>query len=194
MFNKLPTFIFINKNKYFINTNFRNMISFENQMQSIDDNTTNKDKTEVIFNALYRFCPSFFYEEKTEKEILKLHNKFLWFYKCGRENYHSSSGETKITNEIASFKYDDEYIFGAFLEQYDIDLSSIKYLHWWKFKACLKSLKKDTRIEEIKSYRAYSGKDEDMLTLRRYWTLPLKTKEQKQLDETADWLMKYNKK
>ena len=191
MFNKLPLFIYINNNKYFINTDFRNMILFEEKMQDIE-NMTKDERIDVVFNTLYKFCPAFFKSNHTSKELKILHKKFLWFYQCGRKNYHIVTSSQCGINNIFSYQYDDEYIYGAFLEQYNIDLT-IDRVHWWKYKACLSSLKKDTRIEEIKSYRAYSGKDKDMIALKTYWTLPLKTKEQEQLDKTADWLMKYNK-
>ena len=40
------------------------------------------------------------------------------------------------------------------MDQYSIDLNSIKYLHWWKFKAMFKSLKEDNLISKIISYRS----------------------------------------
>ena len=191
MFNKLPYFIYINGKKYFINTDFRNMISFEVELMGM---TKDKNIEDFVYKSLKKFCPYFFKEKHTEEEIVELNKQFLWFYKCGRENYHSSSGGGVSLDEVFSYEYDDEYIFGAFLEQYNVDLTSVKDLHWWKFKAMLKSLKKDTKIEEIKSYRGYTGKDKDMRALRDYWKLPIKTELQKQLDETAEMLMKYNQK
>ncbi|WP_042265038.1 Gp15 family bacteriophage protein, partial [Clostridium butyricum] len=65
-----------------------------------------------------------------------------------KEQYSSKKG-----SDIYSFKYDDEYIYSAFLDQYNIDLQDIDYLHWWKFKAMFKSLKSDNKIVEIMGYR-----------------------------------------
>ena len=36
--------------------------------------------------------------------------------------------------QIYSYEFDADYIYSAFLQQYKIDLNSIKYMHWWKFK------------------------------------------------------------
>ena len=76
-------------------------------------------------------------------------------YKCGREDYHKNNGSGGKGNkeQIYSYEYDDEYIYGAFYEQYKIDLEYDK-VHWWKFKALLKSLKEDTEFVKIKG-RAY---------------------------------------
>ena len=114
--------------------------------------------------------------------------KIVWFYRCGRENYHKSSGKGTVeTSQIYSYDYDDEYIYGAFLEQYGIDLS-IDKVHWWKFKALLKSLKDDTEFVKIKGYRAYDGKDENLKALKEYWTLPLLKTEQERLDKLYETL------
>ena len=52
--------------------------------------------------------------------------------------------------------------FMVLFTNYGIDLAYDK-VHWWKFKALLKSLKDDTEFVKIKGYRAYTGKDENML-------------------------------
>ena len=94
------------------------MISFENKLQ--DKSVSNSKKIEY---GLRHFYPAFFYAENYNK---LLHNpqlykeaceKLIWFYKCGREDYHKSSGGGKSTNkQIYSYEYDDEYIYGAFYE------------------------------------------------------------------------------
>ena len=94
------------------------------------------------------------------------------FIDVGREDYHKITGKSKSRNQIYNYDYDDEYIYGAFYEQYGIDLSYDK-VHWWKFKALLKSLKDDTEFVKIKSYRAYNGKDKNMNELKEYYTLPV---------------------
>ena len=83
---------------------------------------------------------------------------------------------------------DDKYIYSAFKEQYNIDLNSIKYLHWWKFKALLKSLKEDTEFVKIKGYRAYEGKDKNMNELKEYWELPKPSNEKERLNALYETL------
>lgn len=189
MFNKLPYFVILQEKKYKINVDFRNMISFENKVQ--DKSVSNQKKIEY---GLRHFYPAFFCWENYQKllyfpEIYKeACEKLIWFYKCGREDYHKSTGSGKGSNQqIYSYDYDDEYIYGAFYEQYGIDLSVDK-IHWWKFKALLKSLKDDTEFVKIKGYRAYKGKDENMLELRKYWELPLPVEEQERLNKLYEAL------
>jgi len=189
MFNKLPYSIILQGKKYRINADFRNMIFFEKEIlnKSID-----KDKR--LEKEMKYFYPYFFnnYEEllRTPKLYKEACEKLIWFYKCGREDYHKIKGNnnTNISNtQIYSYKFDDEYIYGAFYEQYGIDLSYEK-VHWWKFKALLKSLKSDTEFVKIKGYRAYNGKDKNMLELKEYWQLPQLVEEQERLNRIFEEL------
>jgi len=189
MFNRLPYFVILQGKKYKINVDFRNLISFENKLQ--DRSVENSKKIEY---GLRHFYPAFFYEENYNKLLINPElykeacDKLIWFYKCGREDYHKTSGNSKVKNkQIYSYEFDDEYIYGAFLEQYNIDLAYDK-IHWWKFKALLKSLKDDTEFIKIQGYRAYEGKDESMKNLRDYWELPKPVSEQERLDKLYEIL------
>lgn len=189
MFNRLPYFVILQGKKYKINVDFRNLISFENKLQ--DRSVDNSKKIEY---GLRHFYPAFFYEENYNKLLRnpvlykEACEKLIWFYKCGREDYHKTSGSNKgKSKQIYSYEFDDEYIYGAFLEQYNIDLAYDR-VHWWKFKALLKSLKDDTEFIKIQGYRAYEGKDENMKNLRDYWELPKPVSEQERLDKIYDLL------
>lgn len=189
MFNKLPYFVILNNKKYKINVDFRNMISFENKVQ--DKSVRNSKKIEY---GLRHFYPAFFNKQNYNELLLnptlykESCDKLIWFYKCGRDDYHKSSGSKNgSSKQIYSYEYDDEYIYGAFLEQYNIDLAYDK-VHWWKFKALLKSLKDDTEFVKIKGYRAYTGDDQNMKELKKYWELPLPIEEQQRLDNLYDML------
>lgn len=190
MFKKLPYFVILQGKKYKINVDFRNMISFENKVQD-----KSVKAQELIEYGVRHFYPDFFYKNEY-LELLKnpilykeACEKLIWFYKCGREDYHKNNGSGGKGNkeQIYSYEYDDEYIYGAFYEQYKIDLEYDK-VHWWKFKALLKSLKEDTEFVKIKGYRAYSGKDENMLELKKYWKLPISVREQERLNKLYDEL------
>lgn len=188
MFNRLPYFVILKGKKYKINVDFRNMISFENKLQ--DRSVSVQKKIEYI---LRQFYPAFFYAENYKKLLSNPQlykeacDKVIWFYKCGREDYHKAKGGKRSNVQIFSYEHDDEYIYGAFLEQYGIDLSYEK-LHWWKFKALLKSLKENTEFVKIKGYRAYKGNDKNMNELKEYWTLPLPVTEQERLDKLYEAL------
>ena len=189
MFKKLPYFVILQGRKYRINVDFRNMISFENKLQ--DRSVSNQEKIEY---GLRHFYPDFYYKENYNK-LMRFPNlykeacdKLVWFYIGGRENYHKSNGSKKgKSNQVYSYEFDDEYIYGAFYEQYRIDLAYDK-VHWWKFKALLKSLKDNTEFVKIKGYRAYSGKDKNMLELKEYWALPVSSTEQERLNNLYESL------
>ena len=188
MFRKLPYFVILQEKKYRINVDFRNMISFEKILQD-----KSVSKTEKIEYGLRHFYPAFFSLENYQKLLYNPQlykeacDKLIWFYKCGRDDYHRMGNGKGSNKQIYSYNYDDEYIYGAFYEQYGIDLS-YDIVHWWKFKALLKSLKDDTEFVKIKGYRAYTGEDKNMLELKKYWELPLPVEEQERLNRIYEAL------
>ena len=130
------------------NTDFRTSILFEMLMQ--DRNIRKKNK---IIQAIRLYYPDI--EEITDIE--KAVEDILWFYRCGKEladsNKKNSSNNNNDIKQIYSYEFDDNYIYSAFLQQYNIDLQDCD-LHWWKFKALFDGLSKDTKIVEIMGYRA----------------------------------------
>lgn len=187
MFKKLPYYVVLQKRKYKINTDFRHIIQIE---QKILDRGANN--TEKICWCLEHFYP-FFYKRSlailyTNPDLFKeAFEKLKWFYKCGREDYHkkrSSKGSNE--RDLFSYEYDDEYIWGALKEKYNVDLTTDK-IHWWKFKAMLKSLHK-TKFNEIQNYRSYKGDDKDMKELKKYWELPLNKQDEEEMQKLYDML------
>lgn len=77
-YNKLPYHIYLKNERFKVNTDFRIFINFETEMQG----TNTK---EAIYNALSKFYPAFFVicQKKLLDEAIK---KFIWFYKCGKED------------------------------------------------------------------------------------------------------------
>lgn len=189
MFNKLPNFVILQGKKYKINADFRTMILFENKLQ---DKSVSQDKK--IEFGLRHFYPAFYGYENylILLQIPQLYKeaceKLIWFYECGRKDYHKTKGNGKTKNkQIYSYEFDDEYIYGAFYEQYGIDLTYEK-LHWWKFKSLLKSLKDDTEFVKIQGYRSYTGDDKNMKELKDYWELPKPIDEQERLNNLYESL------
>ena len=115
----------------------------------------------------------------------------LWFYSCN-ENKQNENKKTdnKKGKQIYSYEFDDEHIYSAFMEQYKIDLNSIKYLHWWKFKALFNDLNENIQFSKIMSYRAMDLskiKDKDMKKqyrkLKTLYALPdMRSEEEKESD------------
>jgi hypothetical protein len=139
----LPTTVEIDNVDYQINSNFRASMLFEILMQ--DDELKEEDKIMQTLELFYPVIP---------KNANKAIEQLLWFYRCGKAIKESSGRGNGKNSQIYSYDYDDDYIYSAFLAQYNLDLQDIDYLHWWKFKAMFKSLKEDNEIVKIMGYRA----------------------------------------
>ena len=129
-----------------INSDFRVSILFELLMQ--DKEFSDEEKIE---QALILYYPNLQQINDYNKAV----ENIVWFYKCGKKD-KNVDGENNVKNkqkQIYSYEFDAEYIYSAFMEQYKIDLNSIPYLHWWKFKALFNSLNENVLFSKIMSYR-----------------------------------------
>ncbi len=164
------------------NTDFRISMMFEMLMQ--DRNISKKNK---VIQAIKLYYPSVEKITNYEKAI----DDILWFYRCGKElaNFSNVSTEDK-SKQVYSYEFDDNYIYSAFLQQYNVDLQDVEHLHWWKFRAMFEGLSKDTKIVEIMGYRAidlHTIKDKEekkrIKKLKELYKLPdMRTREQKEVD------------
>ena len=165
------------------NTNFKNSILFELLMQ--ESNLSNEAK---VYQALKIYYPNLNQITDVNKAI----DNMLWFYKCGKEDEEKTSQKAtrENTKRIYSYEFDNELIYSAFKDQYNIDLQDIKYLHWWKFKAMFDALKDDNKIVEIMGYRAINLskiKDKEMKKhykkIQKLYALPdMRSEEEKEND------------
>ena len=164
-------------------TNFRTCITFEIMMQ----NPKYSDRAKT-FQALNLFYP----EINEIKDFKKAIDDIIWFYSCGKSEEKSTRKKenNKNNKQIYSYIFDNDLIYSAFKDQYNIDLVEIDYLHWWKFKAMFNGLKSDNKIVEIMGYRAMdlrSIKDKEMTKfynkMKEPYSLPdMRTEEQKESD------------
>lgn len=167
-----------------IRTDFRESIKFELLMQ--DNKIDEKNK---VIQALKLY----YYNIEKITDIPKAIEEMLWFFACGKKKNVDNKTEKnnkKRIKQIYSYEFDAEYIYSAFLQQYKIDLNSIKYMHWWKFKALMENLNEDTQFVKIMGYRAIDIskiKDKEEKTrykrLKTIYDLPdMRTTEQKEAD------------
>lgn len=164
-------------------TDFRTSVTFEIMMQ----NPKYSDKAKT-FQALNLFYP----EINEIKDFKKAIDDIIWFYSCGKSEEKSTRKKenNKNNKQIYSYIFDNDLIYSAFKDQYNIDLVEIDYLHWWKFKAMFNGLKSDNKIVEIMGYRAMdlrSIKDKEMKKfykkMKETYSLPdMRTEEQKESD------------
>ena len=55
---------------------------------------------------------------------------------------------------LFSFALDYPYILSGFWQDYGIDISEVKYLHWWKFRQLFDGLSEKTEIKQRIMYRS----------------------------------------
>lgn len=167
-----------------INSDFRTAILFEQMM--FDDDVPESLKMPNAVQLFYPVIP-----DNTDEAIKKL----IWFYSCGKDEHKSGGGESCA--RCYDFEYDDGYIFAAFIQQYGIDLESVDYLHWWKFRAMFRCLSDDCEIVKIMGYRSMkidgkmSAKERQFYTkMKRLYALPKSQSEVEKISEIEKMLMK----
>lgn len=141
---ELPTAYEYNGVEYEMHTDFREWIRFELLMT--DPDIIPREKPMLLARLIFPVVPP----DPNLSEFI------IWFYSCGRKPpkvKFRKAASPKKSATVYSFEYDDGYIYAAFLEQYGIDLTSIEYLHWWRFRALFKALH-DCKICSIMSYRS----------------------------------------
>ncbi len=177
---KLPQYT---QNGLRLRTDFRESIKFELLMQ---DNKL--DERTKVMQALKLY----YYDISKITDLKQAIADILWFYSRGKQELktNKTSGQTKNIKQIYSYEFDDEYIYSAFMEQYKLDLNSIKYLHWWKFKSLINGLNENIHFVKIMGYRSIDLsqiKDKDMKAkykkLKQQYALPdMRTAEEKEAD------------
>lgn len=178
LLNKLPQYT---PSGLKIRTDFRESIKFELLMQ--DTNISEQEKVQLALNLYYK-------EINNVEQALR---DIIWFYSCNsmqKKENNQGNNNKENTKQIYSYEFDDKYIYSAFKEQYNIDLNSIKYLHWWKFKALMDNLNEDTQFVKIMGYRALDLskiKDKEEKArykkLKRLYALPdMRSIEEKEAD------------
>lgn len=170
-----------------INSDFRTGILFSLLME--DSEIIDSEKIFLAIDLYFEDLP----KDLNMKEIIDV---IIWFYRCDKPinneilSDKDNEDNASISNPILSYEYDADYIYSAFLSQYNIDLQDVEYMHWWKFKALLQGLSEDHLISKIMGYRAMVI-DSDMSQKekafyrekKRIFALPdMRTDEEKEAD------------
>lgn len=145
---RLPDSINVQGVEYPIQTDFRTILRYSAQMDTIaEDNLAEIISCMKI--VIYRDFPD---------DIFSAISALNWFIKCGKEEKRNRPSNKLLgvnSNQPFDFSVDGELIWSAFRRNdvYGIDLLEIPYLHWWKFIAMLDDLPEDTRLHRIMDYR-----------------------------------------
>ena len=120
----------------------------------------------------------------------------LWFLRCGEKEKQAAAWGGKPPKPDFSFVHDAPMILAAFRDQYDIDLASIDFLHWWEFRALFDGLRSGhlfCEVRRIRSMDLSKVKDNDQRKyyreMQKAYALPLPEGQQEQLDAIAEALM-----
>lgn len=140
----LPDYILVDGIAYYINTDFRVWLEFDNVISSREIKP--EAKAEILFRLCFNQTKCKIIPKSIEAAISSLYE----FYT--REK--SLKKTDKPARCIFSFEEDADYIYAAFLSQYGIDLLSVPYMHWYVFIALFKGLQDDCRLMKIISVRS----------------------------------------
>lgn len=72
------------------------------------------------------------------------------------------NGETEESGSkknLFSYEIDYPFILSAFMRDYGIDIETVDYLHWWKFRMLFDGLSDDTEIKQRIMYRGINLSD-----------------------------------
>lgn len=137
---RLPTAVCIDGVEYKINSNFRAclqiILAFE------DPELTEEEKQIVLLQNLYPVLPN---------NIPEAIIKGIKFLDGGKDEEVNQEDGAKP--RLYSFSQDADFIFSAFKQTHNIDLSDTEYLHWWKFLALFMDLGQDTTFCNLISLR-----------------------------------------
>ena len=107
----LPGSVEICGNTYPVYTDFRRWVRFELLMS--DGNISIEQKSVNLLSL---------YKEKLPPSINDAIQALLWFFSAGMIVNKDGGNSCNNINPIYSFDYDSEYIYAAFMDQYNIDL------------------------------------------------------------------------
>ena len=181
----LPSSVKIDGTEYEINSDFRTSVLFSLLME--DDNLSEEEKVLQALNLYYPVIP-----DNLEEAI----EQIKWFYSCGKlDNPIGNKKARAISKKVFDFEVDANYIYSAFMSQYNIDLQDIEQLHWWKFKALLEGLKEDNKLSKIIEYRSVDlSKIKDKEQRKFYKDMQKQYSLNKESKEELKLLEEWNKK
>ena len=181
----LPSSVKINGTEYDINSDFRTSVLFSLLME--DDSLNEEEKVLQALNLYYPVVP-----DNLEEAI----EQIKWFYSCGKLDNPIGNKKARASGKkVFDFEVDANYIYSAFMSQYNIDLQDIGQLHWWKFKALLEGLKEDNKLSKIIEYRSMDlSKIKDKEQRKFYKDMQKQYSLKKENEEDLKLLEEWNKK
>lgn len=105
----------------------------------------------------------FLYEIEVDKEAISALTEFVVMdfdsWQKGNEEDGIEPDRHGSNKNLYSYEMDYPFILSGFMRDYRIDLESVKYLHWWKFRMLFDGLSEDTEIKQRIMYRSIDLSD-----------------------------------
>lgn len=148
-YESLPEALEINGREYPIITDFREWLRFSDMLKSdIPENY----KLEFLEDMFLEEMPSMYSPEDIElvmnaiTDFLSLAE--LEFPMLRQEEEEPGNVFEEGVKKAIYYEQDAPYIISAFQREYQIDLLSVEYLHWWKFRMLLDGLSEESQIKK----------------------------------------------
>lgn len=157
LYEELPEHVEISGKKYKIVTDFREYIKLLDLLR--DDDVDTLEKAELILRWFIDPPQADF------QDCLKALSDFMTDYryknKKGDKNNQGDENR-KEEKQVLSYTQDAPFILAGFLECYGIDLTTIPYMHWWKFRMLIDGMNEECELKKRMNYRSIdAGKIKD---------------------------------
>lgn len=168
-----PATALINGTDYPIKSDYRIWVNISMLLEDLDfiSGTKESDKYNImiISEIIYLAFGELLNEPYIDTFMAVL--EFMQGYPEMKDKGFSGHGNNK---KLYSFRCDLNYIILAIRNQTGIDLTYRRKepFHWWDFLLEFKTLEDNHYICKIMSYRAYEGKDKELLKLKQTYALP----------------------
>ena len=178
----LPETLEVDGKEYPIITDFREWLRFSDMLKS---DIPSQFKLEFLSDMFLEDVPDLYTEEDIEI-VMDAITAFLSLSalefpkqeKESEEEFENADFEEESVRKAIYYEQDAPYIISAFRREYQIDLLSVEYLHWWEFRMLLDGLSEDSQIKKRIYWRTCDvskmDKNERMkiLSIRRSITIP----------------------
>ena len=148
-----PEFVHIRGENVAIITDFREYIRLLDTLKCSELNTM--EKMDIISQY-------FLAEIEIDKEAISALTAFVVMDFDSDKEVTEDDDETEYSGSkknLFSYEIDYPFIMSGFLRDYGIDLETVEYLHWWKFRMLFDGLSEDTEIKQRIMYRGIDLSD-----------------------------------
>ena len=175
----LPEVLVIDGKEYPIITDFREWLRFSDMLKS---DIPQNYKLEFLEDMFLEDIPPIYSLEDMDL-VMKAITDFLSlsaleFPVWQQEKESIEVFEDEGVKKAIYYEQDAPYIISAFQREYQMDLLSVEYLHWWKFRMLLDGLSEESHSKKRISWRPCNVSKMDkkermeILRIRRKITIP----------------------